>query len=280
MSTNACGEEKEVSGTSLSGSTAQAPKLRGSAHYAAWRRDMGVWLERYAAGGVHLRVIDASKWKQYVALVEKWAAEDLDEAMSFFDDEILSAAGTSGKQLSGGSIATSTVSGESPEDIAKAKARKGIVQMVQNSTRVYGVLFASLPEDLRSQAGSIVPSGFAYGLWKWLESKFQSVEQANVSELLNTFFTLRQEDDESYDAYRARVASLYALLENAGETPSAAMRSVMLLDRLTARYSPVVLALKAGGQLADAKAINWEKVTALINNHERNELRAVRPIWH
>ena len=66
-----------------------------------------------------------------------------------------------------------------------------------------------------------MPENFAYGLAHWLEHKLQSTEQDNVGELLAQWVALRQEDDESFDAYRARVNHLLALLDHAKEKPSA-----------------------------------------------------------
>ena len=269
MSINVFSEDKGTAGAGAS-TVVQAPKLRGAAHYAAWRRDMEVWLERHNANNVHSRAIDAKEWKRFEALVRQWGEEELMEAMTAF-----SSAAIAGSSSSSSSASTTTTkekdSGNAPD--AQAKQRKVLTLMVQHSHRVFGVLYSALPDELRTQAES-VPRGFAYGLWHWLETKFQSTESDSVHELLEQWFSLRQEEDEQYDAYRARVNALYALLDAAKETPSAAMRSLILCERLTPRYKPVVLALKASGVLKDAKNIDWENVTAQINRHEREELRS------
>ena len=62
MSTNDYSEDKGSASTGVS-AAAQAPKLRSGAHYAAWRRDMEVWLERHNASGVHTRAITPTEWK-------------------------------------------------------------------------------------------------------------------------------------------------------------------------------------------------------------------------
>ena len=114
---------------------------------------------------------------------------------------------------------------------------------------------------------------FAYGLAHWLETKLQSTEQDNVGELLAQWVALRQEDDESFDAYRARVNHVLALLDHAKEKPSARQHAFMLLDRLQPRYRPAVLALKLGDLLKKPDEIEWDKVAAFVNQHERNEQR-------
>ena len=110
---------------------------------------------------------------------------------------------------------------------------------------IFGVIWASLPEELRAQAAH-VPQGFALGLWQWLQQKFQNTEQDSVGELLAQWVALRQEEDESFDAYRARVNQLKSLLEHAKEPQSARMCVFTLLDKLQPRYKQAVLALKAG----------------------------------
>ena len=118
-----------------------------------------------------------------------------------------------------------------------------------------------------------MPENFAYGLAHWLETKLQSTEQDNVGELLAQWVALRQEDDESFDAYRARVNHVLALLDHAKEKPSARQHAFMLLDRLQPRYRPAVLALKLGDLLKKPDEIEWDKVAAFVNQHERNEQR-------
>ena len=127
--------------------------------------------------------------------------------------------------------------------------------------KVYGILYASIPDELRAQTADIA-QGWAYGLWHWLEVKFQSTEEDSVGELLAEWTTLRQSDGESFDSYRARVSKLRDLLKAAKEEPSARMYGYMMLDRLQPRYRQAVLALKAGGQLKDVSAISWDTVTA------------------
>jgi uncharacterized protein Usg len=70
MSTNVFSEDKGPAGAGAS-TVVQAPKLRNAAHYASWRRDMEVWLERHNASNVHSRAIDAKEWKHFEALVRQ-----------------------------------------------------------------------------------------------------------------------------------------------------------------------------------------------------------------
>ena len=118
-----------------------------------------------------------------------------------------------------------------------------------------------------------MPENFAYGLAHWLETKLQSTEQDNVGELLAQWVALRQEEDESFDAYRARVNHVLALLDHAKEKPSARQHAFMLLDRLQPRYRPAVLALKLGDLLKKPDEVEWDRVAAFVNQHERNEQR-------
>ena len=78
-------------------------------------------------------------------------------------------------------------------------------------------------------------------------------------------------EGESFDAYRARVNEVAALLKHAKEEQSPAMYAYVLLQRLQSRYDPVVLALQSGSLLKNPAAVDWDAVTALINTHERKE---------
>jgi hypothetical protein len=260
--------------------TAQAPRLAaGGVGFSTWQANMDVFLQRHGAEGVHRTVRTAAQVAEWRTFRAAWADEELAEAMSLVTagrpfTTTMSAANTGAtsstsatESLSGTSAATtSTISPE-----MKA-ARKVITALLERSDRVYGIIYSALPDELRAQSSHIA-QGWAYGLWHWLETKFQSTEEDSVGELLAQWTTLRQDDRETFDAYRARVNKLKELLKAAKEDPSARMYAYTLLDKLQPRYKQAVLALKAGGQLKDASIIAWDTVSAFINAHEREELR-------
>jgi hypothetical protein len=271
MQSDAKGESAHGAGASGAGvgAAAQAPKLRSGAHYAQWVGPMQVFLERFGANGVHVRPLTPKQWKEFQDSVKLWSEEAFDEAAAL----LFSSASSSSSRapVVKQDMDAAVASGPSAE--ALQKARKVVTQRVENSIRVYGVIYATLPEELRPQVETAVQSGFAYGLWKWLEEKFQSTEQDSVADLLMQWITLGQNEEESFDAYRARVDKLNTLLTIAKEKPSARMYSLMMTEKLQPKYKAAVLALKAGGKLKDAEKIDWESVVALINAHEREEFR-------
>ena len=250
----------DKSGGSAGALHLQAPRLQaGGMGYAAWAPHMNVFLQRSGAEGIHTKAMTEERFLKMVASVGSWRDEALDAAVADVID------GTGGSTSSTGKAATPLT--------AEAKAsRRLITDMVDRAHKVYGILYASLPEEVRTQAAHIAP-GWAHGLWHWLETKYQSTEEDSVGELLQQWSSLRQEDGESFDGYRAKVNKLRELLKHAEEEPSARMYSHTLLDRLQPRYKAAVLALKAGSQLKDAKKIEWDTVTAFINAHERSEMR-------
>lgn len=255
--------EEQRTMMSASEKLAQAPRLSsGGVGYGAYKESMHVHLQRAGAEGIHCKVMTEATWVTMTQNVEEWAEEELSSALAL----------TSGTS-SGSSSSTSKVAATALRDEVKA-ARKLVAATVERSRKAYGILYTSLPDELRPQIGHI-PDGWAYGLWHWLETKFQSTEEDSVGDLLAQWMQLRQEDDESFDSYRARVNKIRELLKNAKEEPSARMYTYIMLDRLHARYKPAVLALKAGGQVKDASVIAWDTVTAFINSHERSEQRAV-----
>ena len=238
---------------------------------------MDVFLQRNGAEGIHQKPMPEAKWLEMSRRSEAWAAEALETAMALVlggDYGSSSAAGDIDASSSSSSSATNLTVPLPEETLSESvkAGRKLVTAAVERSRRVFGVLYSALPEELRAQTGHIA-TGWAYGLWHWLETKFQSTEEDSVGELLGKWSAMRQDDGQSFDAFRAEVNKLAALLEHAKEKPSARMYAHTLLDRLQPRYKPAVLALKAGGQLKDATAISWDTITAFINAHERNEAR-------
>lgn len=145
-----------------------APKLR-TGGYAAWRPDMEVHLARIGAGGAHKRSMEKDHWQALVAKVAAWSDDAV--AMALADLGIGSAAGLGASSSSQGSTGSATALTDREE-----ATRKTIRLLVEQSTKAYGAIWSALPEDLRAQAskGGEVPLNFAYGLWAWLERKFQS----------------------------------------------------------------------------------------------------------
>lgn len=238
----------------------QAPRLL-TGGYAAWQPHMSVYLQRAGAESVHTKAMTVEVWNATSDKVAAWADEALAAAMAL----ALSA---------DDAASSSSLSGAKMEELSEEKkaARKLITAMVERSRRVFGIIYGALTEDLRALVAHI-PQGFAFGLWDWLEKKFQNTEEDSVGELMSTWASLRQTEDESFDAYRARLNKVHTLLEQAKEKPSARNYKFTLLDRLLPRYKPAVLALKVGDMLKVADEINWESVTAFINSHERSEQR-------
>ena len=143
---------------------------------------------------------------------------------------------------------------------------------MERSERAYFHLLNSMPEELRPLVRS-VPQGYAFGLWDFLEKRFQNTEDDNVADLFRRWNDLQQSEEDTFDAYKARVDEVRSLLALAKEQPSERQYAYTLLDKLQPRYKQAVLALKASGQLKDAAAINWEGVVSFINTHERSEQR-------
>ena len=257
----------------------RAPLLRGAGGYPAWKPAMNVYLQRHGAAGVHTEPLSEVEWLQDCSDVAAWGQQTLAAARAAARGGMaLSTQETSGSSTSstgidevslkskGGLAAVDTLTAE-----AKA-ARTLVAANVERSHKAFGSIYSALPEELRLQVQHI-PQGWAYGLWQWLERKFQSTEADNVGTLLLRWVHLAQKEGESFDSYRARVNELAALLEHAKQKQTPEMYCLFLLDRLQPRYTPVVLALKNGTLLKDKSAIDWDAVTVQINAHERDVIR-------
>jgi hypothetical protein len=235
----------------------RAPQLRAGG-YAAWKPAMDVYLQRHGASNVHKEPLTEDEWQQDCSDVATWSSESLAAARA----RARAASAASSVKLAPAVVLTE-----------EEKADRLIVTAhVERSHRAFGSLYSALSEDLRLQVAHL-PQGWAYGLWMWLERKFQSTEADSVGVLLTRWVTLAQTEDESFDQYRARVNELAALLKHAKQQQTPEMYCLFLLKRLQPRYTSAVLALENGVMLKNLAAgtVDWDAVTALINNHERSE---------
>ena len=240
------------SGTTISGAGLALPLLVAS-RYAEWRPRMETTLMR---AGIAVRdyKVENPDWAALVEAVETWERADEDASIAYALGRKSASAGTAGPSPS------------------EKEARRAATEAVARGKRTYTMLYQTLPDELRLLVAH-VPQGNAFGLWSWLEKRYQSTEQDNVGDLWDQFTAMYQADDETFDEYKARVDSVHRLLTHAKDKPSAGLYAHRVLWKLSSRYRPAVLALKASGKLKEAEKIDWNEIVAFINNHERSEER-------
>jgi hypothetical protein len=209
---------------------------------------------------------DIPKWKELCVAAQTWADEAHD---ALFDAALNGAAASSSPSSVKAEDVKAATAAAAAAAAATQATRAGVLKILNDSKRVYAALFRALGAELREQIPT--EDGHAFALWRWLENKFQSKEADSAGALWSQWCETRMEQDESFDAYRARVNKLRALLSAAKETISPSFFALVLLDRLQPRYTQVVLALKAGSALKDPAAIDWDSVARLVNEHERHE---------
>jgi hypothetical protein len=255
LSANSAGA-KEVAGTS-----AVVVPLLTPGMYAAWRPLMENALMR---SGIAVRdyAVHNADWVALVSAVDRWSQDEEDEGVAY-------ALGRTSMSSQG---ASSTASGTAGPSTAEKESRRRVSELVARTRRAYALLYQALPGELRRLVTQ-VPQGDANGLWTWLEQRYQNTEQDNIGDLWDKFTALLQDGEELFEEYKARVDHVYGLLDHAKDKPSAGLYAHRVLWKLTSRYAPAVLALKASGKLKDAAKIDWVEIVAFINNHERSEQR-------
>ena len=261
------------------GAPAHAPQLAPSgADYALWVGRAHAHLQRHGSNDTHTTVVAKAKWLGLSAAVHSWALADTAAAEelaggNFHIGATGGAEATAGNGTSKSAPSdTAAVKVERPSDAVLA-ARKTVTANVDRSRKIHSVLIGMMPADLQSQAQAL-PDGWVYGLWHWLETKFQSTAADSVDDLIRQWAATSQDEDESFDAYRARVDKLASLLKQAEEPQSARMYAFHLLERLQPMYRPAVMALKNSDRwTTDAKDLDWDVIIPFINAHERREAR-------
>ena len=260
-------------GGSDGGGAARAPRLHAAGGYSAWRPLMEIFLRRVGVMEKDYKVAN-ERWAALVVEVARWSAEEEDSAIAL----VLGGAASKGKDSSSKATLTDVKLelGDSADALAAEAriraARRLAHATVERGERAFYYLLMAMPEALHPLVRS-VPQGYAFGLWDFLEKRFQNTEDDNVADLFRRWNDLAQGEDESFDAYKARVDEVHTLLSHAKERPSVRQYCFSLLDKLQPRYKQAVLALKASGQLKDADKIGWDSVVAFINTHERSEQR-------
>ena len=218
---------------------------------------MEAYLQRVGTKDAHSKAITEENWMKLCAEVKRWDDEVDDADLDSFTDK----AGLKAEELL-----------QDEKD-----KRKRVRERMQRSLTAYGVLLNAIPADLRPTVMANVKQGWAYGLWKWLQDKYQSTETSAAHELIEQWINMRMQEGETFEAYKARVNTLHELLVAADEKPSDGQYSHTLVNKLTPRYNQAVLALKAGDKLKldKAKSIkpNWDEITAFMNAQEREMLR-------
>jgi len=235
----------------------QVPRLTAS-NYAAWRPVMENLLMRSGVTSRDYKTVNAD-WATLVAAVEQWTVQD----------ETASIAYALGRVSASAATAKDSKAGPSADE---EKMRRGATEIVARTKKAYTLLYQALSDELRRLVTS-VPQGDAYGLWNWLEKRFQNTEQDNVGDLWDQFTSLVQYDDELFEEYKARVDHVYNLLSHAKDKPSPGLYAHRVLWKLTPHYQPAVLALQNGDKVKVADKINWVDIVSYINSFERGQQR-------
>ena len=258
----------ESSGSSGGGAHGAGGGVRGpvlvAGGYASWRPSMHSFLQANGAESIHCN--------EDLPTLEEWT--DTSEFVAALQKTTVATA--KARLGIGRAKAEPSRLDEAKAEAADAEllaARREVTAQVRRSERVHAILFAAIPVELRSQIPASVPAGWAFGLWKWLQSKFESTEADSVFDLLEQWTALKQADGEDFDTWRARVTKLNGRMEDAGEKLSAHQVAHVLLGRLQPRYKPAVLALRASDKLKDIGHVDWDAIAAYINAYERSEQR-------
>ena len=236
------------------------PRLATGAGYALWAPLFANWCNRNGVGAV-LRQ-EVKDWPDMVALVQQWEEE---RTTALLEKMALVRAG-------GGASSSSSSSSSKVKTAVTEAEQAALRKLVSDSQRVYAVLFDALSEELRAQVPG--PDGYAHGLWDWLRTKFQNTEADSIGLLWRQWGLMEMQGDETYDAYRARVSKLRALLEAAKEPVTPIHYADVMVGRLQPRYQAAALALKGSEKLKDPSKVNWDEVAAYMNAFERTEQRA------
>src|SRR6185312_12355334 len=105
-------------------------------------------------------------------------------------------------------------------------------ERVERAKRAYAILYSAVDEDVQAMVRTSLVADYAYGLWEFLEKKYQNTDKSHVAELLRRWVALRAGEDESFDSYRARVDEVRHLLRHAKEPVTNRGYRQVLLDRL------------------------------------------------
>lgn len=248
--------------SAVSSSDTRVPRLAtassgdGSSH-ALWRPQMQTFLMR---AGLEERdyAKEIPRWRDLSATVEADAEAEEQAAIAAY-------------LAQNGKVASSmpaVVKAEALSDEQK-RMKERVVGLIGRSRKAFGLLYTALPADLRTLVAD-VPQGYAFGIWSFLEKRFRNTEQDSVMTLWERFIALRQEDNEVFDEYKARVDSVLELLTHAKQQPQPELYATVLLWRLHARYETAVLTLKTGDRLKDASSIDWPAIAQFMAQFERS----------
>ena len=263
--------------TGGAGGTERAPRLEGAADYASWRPRISAHLQARGAQDAHKRVLTAHDYARKRAQLDAWDAEE--DARS----DALAAAALPMK-AEPPQMKADEERRLADQVAAAMDARKHVRAQMQRSAMAFGVLFAALPDSLQLQTRHVA-EGHAYGLWSWLEAKFQNTDRDNVGALWQEWTALQQDTEQSFDAHYARWAQAQSLLAHAKQHVSSEQQLHVLIDRLRPEYKLAVLALKNGALIKDVKPVkrmveieespfDFNAIGSFINAHERAEQRA------
>jgi transposase InsO family protein len=151
-----------------------------------------------------------------------------------------SSRGTGGHRTAG----TSTKWSDGSDDDANKQKQERITEYLEKSALAYSILTSSLDKQHQLLVEHI-PRGYAYGVWKVLEDKYERSGAANTTALIQQLHGMSMSDTETWDLWHARVVRQVSLLKDNGEPTSYIAYKELLFGRLPSRYGPTVQLVRA-----------------------------------
>lgn len=271
--------DSHSSSSSSSSSSIRAPLFKGN--YSEWRPGTEAAFFKSGLDNVHLTRID--EFKRLEERIISWDTDENNAAMALalngrpaskapVRSSSTSSTSTSSSPAASSAAATTVVVSIDTGKLEEESARKKVRSLITRSRKAYAIIFESLPADLQAQAASLI-QGYAFGIWEFLEKKFQNTEQDNIADLYKRWNKLHMDEEESFDSYKARVDRIATLLEKAKDKPSNGQYMYRLIYELQPDFKPAILALATSDKLKDHDNIKWDSIVSYMNVFERDQRR-------
>ena len=141
----------------------------------------------------------------------------------------------------------------------------------EKADRAFGVLVLSFTSTtLSTLVRATVEEGDAHGVWTLLQKRYERNTTASQAHVLHETLNMALQENESIDAFVARLQTNAALLANMGETVTTSMQKYILLKGVPASYATLVQSLR----LHQGKLEFDEIVAHLVDQEEHIKLKS------
>jgi hypothetical protein len=249
------------------------PQLGGD-DYSSWKIKVHELMISLNLHGVYDRQVKNFKVKKDKVMKENY--DSIEAKLDAMDNEIEEVNDDNKEETKGNTninSITSTVTAEasslslSLSEMSSGRIDPAIKKLFEDMNKAWSLLMRALTVDMREQV-KLLEEGYPHAVMEYLRSKYENDDLVNIGDLWIKYLSMKMNDDELFDKYRARLEEAKSRLTSAKRKQLIPpdLHQMLITDKLPDKFKLVIITMKTSKDYY-SQSTDW--ICTQINNFER-----------